>query len=67
VQLTPRERLIIEARLYRDDASEPYRNIGARLGLSGERIRQIEVKVLERLRRAFENRRPEALALLRSA
>ncbi len=51
--LNERERLILRARYGLDDGSEQsLRDIGERLGLSGERVRQIEQRALAKLRAA---------------
>ena len=50
--LEPRERMVIESRFgLGDREEETLQVIGERLGLSRERVRQIEAKALERLRR----------------
>ena len=49
--LNQRERMILRARYGLDDGSEEsLRDIGERLGLSGERVRQIEQRALGKLR-----------------
>jgi RNA polymerase sigma factor (sigma-70 family) len=51
--LNERERMILRARYGLDDGSEQsLRDIGERLGLSGERVRQIEQRALGKLRAA---------------
>ena len=50
--LEPRERMVLESRFgLGDRQEETLQVIGERLGLSRERVRQIEAKALERLRR----------------
>jgi RNA polymerase sigma factor (sigma-70 family) len=50
--LEPRERTVIECRFgLGDESVQTLQVIGQRLGLSRERVRQIEAKALERLRR----------------
>ena len=50
--LEPRERMVIESRFgLGDREEETLQVIGERLGLSRERVRQIEAKALDRLRR----------------
>jgi len=48
--LTPRERRVIELRFGIDGEQHTLSEIGTELGLTRERIRQIEVKALEKLR-----------------
>ena len=61
--LSPRERYIVTQRRLRDDA-RTLESLGAELGLSKERIRQLESAALTRLRHVLEARAPEARALL---
>jgi RNA polymerase primary sigma factor len=50
--LEPRERAVIECRFgLGGEAPQTLQTIGQRLGLSRERVRQIEARALERLRR----------------
>lgn len=51
--LTERERMVIEARRLREDEGLTLEMIGRRLGLSKERVRQIENRALEKLRAAL--------------
>jgi RNA polymerase sigma-32 factor len=48
--LDPRSRRIIEARWLNDKASATLHDLAAEFGVSAERIRQIEVKALEKMR-----------------
>jgi RNA polymerase primary sigma factor len=56
--LNDRERMILRAHYGLDGPEESLRDIGERIGLSGERVRQIEERALGKLR-AAANRRPE--------
>ena len=48
--LTPRERRIIRGRFGLDDAEQTLRELGCELGMSAERVRQLEGQALEKLR-----------------
>ena len=50
--LNDRERMILRARYGLDGPEESLRDIGERIGLSGERVRQIEQRALGKLRAA---------------
>jgi RNA polymerase sigma-32 factor len=54
-ELTQRERLIVEKRLMADQP-ETYRSLGARMGISGERVKQLEVRLLRRLKAKLARR-----------
>ena len=62
-QLTDRERLIIQRRKLTDDA-ETLETLGKVLGISKERVRQLEVAALGKMRRALESHAPELRQLL---
>ncbi len=57
--LTDRERRIIKERRLQDDAAT-LESLGERLGISKERVRQIENRALEKLKRALLERHPDA-------
>jgi RNA polymerase primary sigma factor len=50
--LNDRERMILRARYGLDEPEQSLRDIGERIGLSGERVRQIEERALGKLRAA---------------
>jgi RNA polymerase sigma-32 factor len=56
--LTPRERFIITERKLRDD-SRTLESLGTELGLSKERVRQLEAAAYVKLRRSLETRNRE--------
>ncbi|HEY7954010.1 MAG TPA: RNA polymerase factor sigma-32 [Polyangia bacterium] len=58
--LSPRERHILDHRLLTDDA-ETLADIGRQLGLSRERVRQLEERLKIKLRRALADFEPEPL------
>ena len=62
-QLTDREKLIIQRRKLTDDA-ETLETLGKVLGISKERVRQLEVAALGKMRRALECHAPELRQLL---
>ncbi|HEU0223596.1 MAG TPA: RNA polymerase factor sigma-32 [Paracoccaceae bacterium] len=63
--LTARERFIIAARKLEDEP-RTLESLGDELGLSKERVRQLEVQALKKLRRSLENRiGPSAVLLAR--
>ena len=52
--LDERERAVVKHRLLDDDGETTLSDLGERFGLSRERLRQIEARVKDRLRRAME-------------
>jgi RNA polymerase sigma-32 factor len=58
--LTARERVILKSRLL-CDSPEPLRQLGPKLSLSGERVRQLEQHMLDRLRVLVASAPTEAL------
>lgn len=63
-QLDDRERAIVQQRILTDE-QEPLRSIGARWGLSGERVRQLEKSALQKMRIIAASRGINAESLLR--
>lgn len=62
-ELSPSERTVLAQRFgLAGEAEHTLRETGKRLGMSGERVRQIELVALERLRRLFRNRAALAAA-----
>jgi len=61
--LNDRERLIVRERKLRDDP-RTLESLGDQLGLSKERVRQLEAAAFKKMRRRLESRGPEAEALL---
>ncbi len=61
--LSDREIRIIRERRLQDDAST-LESLGANLGISKERVRQIENRALEKLKRALLERNPDAAAAM---
>lgn len=62
--LDERERAVLQHRLMADGDDATLAEVSARFGLSRERLRQIEVRVKDRLRRAFDARGYQEEALL---
>ncbi|HEY0706543.1 MAG TPA: sigma-70 family RNA polymerase sigma factor [Polyangia bacterium] len=52
--LQPSEKTVLQRRLLAE-APEPLRNVGQRMSLSGERVRQIEQRVIAKIRRQYEH------------
>lgn len=61
--LTPRERHVVHERKLRDEP-RTLESLGEELGLSKERIRQIEAAAFAKMRRALEAQAPEVVGLL---
>jgi RNA polymerase sigma-32 factor len=59
--LSERERLIIEARRLHDDDLVTLETVGRRLGISKERVRQIENRALDKLKKALQSNRGDML------
>jgi RNA polymerase sigma-32 factor len=59
--LSERERLIIEARRLHDDDLVTLETVGRRLGISKERVRQIENRALDKLKKALQSNRSDML------
>jgi RNA polymerase primary sigma factor/RNA polymerase sigma factor len=60
-RLTPREEQVIRSRFGMDSGREPQtlQQLGRTMGVSKERVRQIEMRALEKLRNAAEQERIE--------
>jgi len=61
--LDPRSRRIVEARWLSEKASATLHDLAAEFKVSAERIRQIEAKALEKMRKSIESREGTARAL----
>jgi RNA polymerase sigma-32 factor len=61
--LNPRERFIVTERKLRDEA-RTLESLGEELGLSKERVRQLEVAAFAKMRKNLEGQSREVLALL---
>jgi RNA polymerase sigma factor (sigma-70 family) len=55
--LSERERVVVEARFGFDGSEPTLAELGARLGVSAERVRQVEYAALEKLRERWSGRR----------
>jgi RNA polymerase sigma-32 factor len=64
--LTPRERMIIAARKLAD-TPETLESLGMKLGLSKERVRQLEAQALRKMKKRLETRFGDAAAVLATA
>lgn len=64
--LTPRERMIIAARKLAD-TPETLESLGTKLGLSKERVRQLEAQALRKMKKRLETKFGDAAATLATA
>ena len=64
--LTDREKMIVVERKMRDDP-RTLESLGNELGLSKERIRQLEAQALKKLRKRLESQNGDAAELLAMA
>jgi RNA polymerase sigma factor (sigma-70 family) len=60
--LSDRERMIVQARFGLNGKEESLREVAGRLGISGERVRQIEQSALGKLAAAWESADTDAIA-----
>ena len=62
--LSERELRIVEARRLRDDGGATLESLGETLGISKERVRQIENRALEKLKDALLREHPDPGSLI---
>jgi RNA polymerase primary sigma factor len=62
MRLSPRERTVVEARYGLDGPERTLRELGQKMGVSAERVRQIEQVALEKMRAGATAERPAAIA-----
>jgi RNA polymerase sigma factor (sigma-70 family) len=67
MRLSARERTVIEARYGIDGPERTLRELGQRMGVSAERVRQIEQAALEKMRAGATGKRPNSPARQRPA
>jgi RNA polymerase sigma factor (sigma-70 family) len=62
MRLSPRERTVVEARYGLNGPERTLRELGQKMGVSAERVRQIEQVALEKMRAGATAERPAAIA-----